>query len=569
MSNFFSIGSQGAASTLAAIGKSAALIEFDPSGKIKWANELFCNAMGYRLDEVKGRHHSMFVEPSYAASKDYRAFWEQLGRGEPEAHEFRRLAKGGREVWIQASYNPVVSRLGRVTKIVKVATDITEAKQEAMRDAGKIAAINRAQAVIEFTPDGIITSANDNFLSAVGYNLDEITGKHHRIFLQAAYAESADYAEFWRRLGSGEFIAGEFERVGKSGQSIWIQASYNPIFDSEGTVISVVKFATDVTDRVEAVEALADGLGQLADGNLRTELVKPFPMALEKLRKDYNKTVTSLSSIMAALTEISSSVDAGAQEISVASQDLSSRTEKNAASLEETAAALQDITSNVQESASGAKDASTSVSTAKVAAENGGAVVSQAIQAMSEIEGSSQEIREIITVIDEIAFQTNLLALNAGVEAARAGDAGQGFAVVATEVRGLAQRSADAAKRIAELIATSTSQVDQGVKLVAETGQALDEIVNNIGAINSVISEIAEGAQNQSASIQQINNSVLQMDQDTQQNAAMSEQATAASRSLAEKVRELAILIARFQFRDDRSSPTFARSNSEIHQGLH
>src|SRR5262245_48425861 len=229
----------------------------------------------------------MFVEPSYAKSSEYADFWTKLGRGEFDAREYKRLGKGGKEVWIQASYNPVVSRSGRVTRVVKIAADITDAKRKATEDETKLAAIGRAQAVIEFTTDGTILTANDNFLNALGYRLDEIKGQHHRMFVDPAYASSPDYSRFWERLRGGEFVAAEFPRFGKGGKQIWIQASYNPIFDMNGRVSKVVKFATDVTDRVKAVATLGEGLGNLATGDLQQQITTPFPPALEKLRVDF------------------------------------------------------------------------------------------------------------------------------------------------------------------------------------------------------------------------------------------------------------------------------------------
>lgn len=238
-----SLGLGNAADTLKAIGKSLAIIEFDATGKITWANENFCKTLGYSLNDIKGRHHSMFCEPAYVKSPDYKAFWAKLGRGEFDAREYKRIGAGGKEVWIQASYNPVVSKSGKVKRVVKVATDITQAKLASYENAGKIAAINRAQAVIEFTTDGTILDANENFLNALGYRLDEIKGRQHRMFVDTGFANSPEYTRFWERLRAGEFIADEFARIGKGGKEVWIQASYNPIFDMDGKVVKVVKFA--------------------------------------------------------------------------------------------------------------------------------------------------------------------------------------------------------------------------------------------------------------------------------------------------------------------------------------
>lgn len=237
---------------LAALHKSQAVIEFALDGTILAANESFLAAVGYRLDDVQGRHHSLFVDPVERDGAEYRAFWERLGRGEFAAGEFRRIAKGGREIWIQASYNPIRDRDGVPTKVVKFATDITAQKLQAADATGQLIAVNRSQAVIEFAPDATVLSANENFLKTIGYRIEEIRGQPHAMFVDRGYAQSAEYAAFWNRLRSGQFSAGMYQRIGKDGRSIWIQASYNPIFDPTGRLTKIVKYATDVTANMQA-----------------------------------------------------------------------------------------------------------------------------------------------------------------------------------------------------------------------------------------------------------------------------------------------------------------------------
>ncbi len=295
------------------------------------------------------------------------------------------------------------------------------------------------------------------------------------------------------------------------------------------------------------VESLADGLEKLSKGQLTFRLDRAFAAEYEKLRLDFNAAMQTLQETMTVISGATLGIRSGANEITQASDDLSGRTEQQAASLEETAAALDEITATVRRTAEGAETARHVVSTAKQDAEHSGGVVRNAIAAMAEIEKSSSEIGNIIGVIDEIAFQTNLLALNAGVEAARAGDAGRGFAVVASEVRALAQRSAEAAKQIKTLISTSGAQVAQGVTLVGQTGEALTRIVTQVSEINGVVAEIAASAQEQATGLHQVNTAVNQMDQVTQQNAAMVEESTAASHSLAREAEELQGLMARFE----------------------
>ncbi|MCC3859791.1 PAS domain-containing methyl-accepting chemotaxis protein [Emcibacteraceae bacterium Y4] len=245
---------------LDALNRSQAVIEFDAEGLIKTANENFLNAMGYTLDEIKGRHHRMFVEHEYAKSQEYKDFWAALNRGEYQVAEYMRLAKGGREIWIQASYNPILNNDGIVTGVVKFATDITENKLRRADTEGQIAALNKAQAVIHFNLDGTIIEANENFCSAMGYALSEIQGEHHSMFVDTEYADSDEYKEFWASLNRGKYQTAEYKRIAKGGREIWISASYNPIFDAKGRVIKVVKFATDITAQKMQ---LADYNGQL------------------------------------------------------------------------------------------------------------------------------------------------------------------------------------------------------------------------------------------------------------------------------------------------------------------
>ena len=548
-----------AVAVLAALSKSQAIIEFDLSGKILTANENFCRALGYDLSEIVGRHHSMFVEPSVVSSQDYKAFWSKLAAGQFDQRQYKRIGKGGREVWIEASYNPV-SRRGKPVKVVKIATEITDRKLKSAEDAGKIDALSRAQAIIEFSPEGEVLTANDNFLAALGYSLSEVQGRHHSMFCEPAYIQSPQYKQFWDKLAGGNFVADEFMRLGKGGRKVFIQASYNPIFDLNGKVFKVVKFATDVTGRVENVEKLAQCLTDLADGDLAQRIDKPFIPSLDRLRTDFNAASEKLKRAMTLVSENAGAISSGSNEIRSAADDLARRTEQQAASIEETAAALEEITTAVNDSSRRADEAGKIVARARDHAEHSGQVVRDAISAMDQIEKSSREISNIIGVIDEIAFQTNLLALNAGVEAARAGEAGKGFAVVAQEVRELAQRSATAAKEIKSLINASGAQVENGVSLVTKAGSALQEIAEQVRDINGNVVAIVDAAREQSTALAEINQAVNTVDQGTQQNAAMVEEQTAASHSLAREAAALFELLGQFKFEDASRSVSSSRS---------
>jgi methyl-accepting chemotaxis protein len=537
-----------------AIGRSQAVIEFDLDGTVLTANDNFLKALGYSLPEIVGKHHGLFVEPAYRDSPAYKDFWNKLRRGEFIADQFCRIAKGGKEVWIEASYNPILDRNGKPYKVVKFATDITAQKQRFADYEGQIAAIGKAQAVIEFGLDGTIHAANENFLRALGYSLDEIKGRHHSMFVDPAQRESAEYRAFWAKLGRGEYDAGQYLRIGQGGRHVWIQASYNPILDARGKPFKVVKYATDVTQQVlmsqqlqAAVTETQAAVTAAVDGDLTVQIpVDGKSGDIGKLCGGINTLLASVGQLVGQVQAATSEVQAGAEEISKGNGNLSQRTEEQASSLEETASSMEEMTSTVKQTADNAGQANQLAMAARQQAEKGGAVVSSAVAAMSQINTSSKKIADIIGVIDEIAFQTNLLALNAAVEAARAGEQGRGFAVVASEVRSLAGRSASAAKEIKALINDSVGKVEEGSKLVDESGRALGEIVTSVKKVTDIVSEIAAGTQEQSSGIEQVNKAVMQMDEATQQNAALVEQAAAASQAIVDQAQSLNALVARY-----------------------
>ncbi|AOA72674.1 methyl-accepting chemotaxis protein [Stenotrophomonas rhizophila] len=540
---------------VAALHRVQAVIEFDLEGTILQANDNFLQTLGYTLEEIRGRHHSMFVDPEHVRSSAYREFWARLGRGEFDAGQYRRVGKGGREIWIQASYNPVFDSSGRPVKVVKFATDITAQQMQAADFAGQLAAINTSQAVIEFSLDGCILSANDNFLATTGYALEEVRGQHHSMFAEPEYARSAEYRQFWQKLGRGEYDAGQYRRLGKGGREIWIQASYNPIFDMNGRPFKVVKYATDISAQVRDAQALAAAVAQTREvvaaaqaGDLGRRIdAGDKTGAIAELCEGINAMVETMGSVIGQIRVAADAVALGASEIATGKADLSQRTEQQAASLEETAVSLQGLTGTVRQSAEDARQASQLAGGAVDVAAQGGRVVSEVVTTMSLINASSRRIVDIISVIDGIAFQTNILALNAAVEAARAGEHGRGFAVVAGEIRSLSQRSASAAKEIKQLIDDSVDRVGTGTAQVESAGRTMQQIVDSVTRVDALIARISTGAQQQSESIGQINQAVEHIDQSTQQNAALVEEASAAARSMEEQATQLLQTVSAFR----------------------
>ena len=451
------------AGQLAAIGKAQAIIEFLLDGTITNANETFLRALGYTLGEIKGQHHRMFVQESERNSVSYREFWAALNRGEYQAAEYKRIGKGGKEIWIQASYNPILDMNGKPFKVVKFAIDVTAQKLANANTDGQLQAIHKSQAVIEFKMDGTVLSANENFQRAIGYSLAEIQGKHHSMFVEAFEARKPAYREFWDALNRGEYQSGEYKRVAKGGKEIWIQASYNPILDLNGKPFKVVKYATDVTAQAKA----------------RLEMAR----IVESLNAS-SKTLNSLSHQMGSSAEETSSQ---ATLVSAASEQVSKNIQTVATGTEEMTASIREISKN-------ASEAARVVSTAVKVADTTNITI-------TKLGESSIEIGKVIKVITSIAQQTNLLALNATIEAARAGEAGKGFAVVANEVKELAKATAKATEEISQKIEAIQGDTRGAVS-------AIGHITTIINQINDISNTIASAVEEQTATTAEMSRNV-------------------------------------------------------------
>ncbi|WP_349254850.1 PAS domain S-box protein [Roseateles cellulosilyticus] len=568
-----------------AISRSQAVIEFDLKGRVLHANENFLRTLGYTLEDIKGQHHSMFVDPAHRETAEYRLFWDRLGRGEYDAGVYKRLGKGGREVWIQASYNPILDLEGRPFKVVKYATDITAARLQAADWSGQIAAISKSQAVIEFGMDGRILNANDNFLRTLGYTLDEVKGQHHSIFVEPEYRSAPEYRQFWERLGRGEYDTGRYLRLGKGGRQVWIQASYNPILDLNGQPFKVVKYAADVTVEVNEAKALAQVVAEarsiaaaaqdgdldqrlgtdgrqgntlhlceginsllnttsvifedigsvfnaLSEGDLNRRIERDYAGAFARIKEDANKTCDRLSHIIEEVRSAADALTGAANQVSATAQSLSQSASEQAASVEQTTASMDMISASISQNSDNAKITDGMATKASKEAGDGGAAVTQTVLAM-------KQIAQKIGIIDDIAYQTNLLALNAAIEAARAGEHGKGFAVVAAEVRKLAERSQEAAKEIGDLAGNSVSTAERAGKL-------LDEIVPSIQKTSELVQEIAAASQEQSQQASQIGGAMGQLSKATQQNASASEELAATSEELSGQAEQLQQSVAFF-----------------------
>ena len=528
-----------AMSVLDAINRVQAVIEFQLDGTIVHANQNFLAAVGYTLEEIVGQHHRIFCEPGYAASSEYQQFWRHLGDGEFHSGEFKRRAKGGRDIWIAASYNPVLGPDGKPVKVIKFATDITTQKIAAAEFKGKRDAVNRVQAIIEFDLHGRIITANDNFLNVMGYALEEVQGQHHRIFCDSAFVHSPEYLAFWERLERGEFNAGEYRRVTKSGKDVWILASYNPIFDAEGKPVKVVKFATDVTEQKKLsaesrgkLEALGrsqaviefDMRGHVLSVNhnfLRTmgytedevvgahhslfcdeNLVKSaqyrnfwaalgqgeFQSGLFKRRGKHDADIWILATYNPILD-----IDGKAYKVVKFAMDVTDQVQREMLVSEKVQAisgVLNKLTQSIGDIADGSQETAGIAGQTQVEAADGSKLLARSRDAIVAIQKSSGDVRDIIDTINDIASQTHLLAFNAAIEAARAGEHGYGFSVVANEVRKLAEKSAVATREIAKLINDTINRVDDGTRLSGEVEAAFERIVRSVGRTSESIGQI-------------------------------------------------------------------------------
>ncbi|PHV33143.1 chemotaxis protein [Janthinobacterium sp. BJB312] len=517
-----------------ALNRVQAVIEFELDGTILHANENFLRVVGYTLAEVQGKHHAIFCDPEYVKTDEYSNFWAKLGRGEFDQGEYKRRAKDGREVWINASYNPILDADGKPYKVIKFATDITALKKRNVEYEGKVSAIGKAQAVIEFDMQGNVLEANENFLAVMDYDLSDIQGEHHRMFCEPEYASSAEYKKFWQKLNRGEFDAGRYKRLGNHGKVVWIQATYNPILDLNGKPYKVVKFAIDISDQVNLensiqskaandsrkVNALLESVARAAQGDLTCNIVPEGDEPIDLLAGGISKMIVDLRGVIGNVVSAANGFADASHAIAERATGVAVGTQALGATVEEMNASIDGLTFSINSIAENTSNADFLAKATQQEAEAGARAVAKSIEAMDLINRSSEDIGEIVKVISEIANQTNMLAFNAAIEAARAGEHGLGFSVVADEVRKLAERSSQATKEISKLINESVKRVSTGSEISRQASDAFDKIVSGVAKTTLAISDISKAANEQLLTAREVSTAIQYIAEETEKSAA-------------------------------------------------
>jgi methyl-accepting chemotaxis protein len=583
-----------------AIAKVQGVVECALDGEVNNANDILLGLLGYSLEDVKGKNYSMFLDAQEVGANQ--GLWKALQNGESRQGEYRVMSRDKRELWFQGVFNPIIDATGKPFKVVAYLNDVTKQRQEAVLNAAFRGALDRLDAnvmvadndlkVIFLNPAAqrMLNHAQEKFrIDLPGFDADKVMGSSLETMtrepsvLRGAIERLTDIQTRQEVIGGRtmkQIMSPMKDETGRRLGTVleWFDRTQEVATETELHGVIAAVTAGNLESRIklegkrEFFLTLSKGINELVDaiasvvvevrgvvaaantGDLTRRIdTKGKAGLLVQIGGGINDLTSSLSDLVSQVKKASAEVSRGADEISQGNANLSQRTEEQASSLEETASSMEEMTSTVKQNADNAAHASKLGIAARDQAEKGGAVVSKAVAAMVGINDASKKIADIISVIDGIAFQTNLLALNAAVEAARAGEQGRGFAVVATEVRNLAGRSAGAAKEIKTLIQNTVSKVDEGSALVTQSGATLEQIVAAVKKVTDIVAEIAAASNEQASGIDQVNKAVMQLDELTQQNAALVEQASAASQAMAEQARDLNSSMARYQVNSQTS----------------
>ncbi len=566
-----------------AVDAGFATVEFMPDGTILKANGNFLGALGYtNANDVVGQHHRLFCDPAYVASAEYESHWNKLRQGDIVSGEFRRKTKNGHDLWINAAYTPVVDANGTVVKIIKIATDITAMVNARKQGEHTQAAVDTGWAYVEFEANGTIVAANDNFLTVMGYpHASDITGQHHRIFCEAAYANSSDYAAFWTNLSTGNIQKGEYLRVRKDGRPVWLQAAYTPIKNEEGVVIKVVKIAADVSDIKFPVLAVSEIISGMAQGNLTQrfnvsadgyvqEMGDALNVAIENLNallSSIEKNANFVAESSASVLEKSESATNSTSEVSTAIAEMARGAQDQAMKTDESSKLVELVKTSGSDMENKANSIYQTAEKGQKSCEDGLKIVKNLVSNMQGVSESAsltseligiltqraEEIGRTLNVITDIAAQTNLLALNAAIEAARAGDAGRGFAVVAEEIRKLAEDSRRSAIDIEKIIAdvqkdtqsagraidTMAGSVKEGSTATQAASTIFEEIAQASNDTLTYSREIQEATLEQKSSVELVARNIEQIVVVAEETAAGAEEVASSSHELNNSMRDI------------------------------
>lgn len=532
------------------------------NGTIRDANGLACEATGLSVETLMTRNFcDMMQESALASAQQITECWQDACGGKASWISVILPSPKG-ELHVRLLLLPIRDKGNQIREMMITGHDFTDEHLATQKKLSEAKKLHENHAIIEFDRDGKVKAANHGFLAAMGYTLSDIVGKHHRKFMFAEDAAHPDYEQFWSDLRQGISQPGLVRRKRSNGTEIWLEAIYSPILDAAGEPIGVIKGASDVSARIGGLKDVTNALSHVADGDLSVRLHNTMPPELEGLRTAYNGTLDRLGELVGDITGVSSRVEHMVTDARAQAGDLASRVESQAAAVQQSSSMMENLSGLVQQNAAEAETASQTTTAMSKRARAGAEVSQEAAEAMQQIEAGSKGISEIISIIDSIAFQTNLLALNAAVEAARAGEAGRGFSVVAAEVRVLAQRSADAAKDVAQMIRSSTSHVQNGVTLVERTGVELSDIEVQISAISEAVDRIATSSREQATSLSEITMGVSKIDSTTAQTYKIADKTLATANTLHSEATEMARLVEVFRNSDSAQRGTTLRAAS-------